>query len=55
MKHIQFTTKITKGMEDVGSSNVSHVSRKSLQCVDVNYSRRRSYCRSHVLKLLQCL
>ena len=29
------TAEDSKGMEDAGSSNISHVSRKPLQCIDV--------------------
>ena len=34
-RHTQTTTEISKGMKDVNTSNVSHVSRKSSQCMKV--------------------
>ena len=33
-KHTQTTTENSKGMKNVGTSNVSHVSREPLQCID---------------------
>ena len=34
-KHTQMTAENWKGMKDLGTSNVGHVSRKPLQCIDV--------------------
>ena len=34
-KHTQMTKENSKGMKDVNASNLSHVSRKPLQCIHI--------------------
>ena len=34
-KHTEMTKENSKGMRDLSASNVSHVSRKSLQCIHI--------------------
>ena len=37
-KHTQMTKENSKGMKDLSASNVSHVSRKPLQCIHITTS-----------------
>ena len=56
-KHTQMTKENSKGMKDLSASNVRIKSHfKEALTMDTHYSSiRRSRCRSHVRKPLQCL
>ena len=57
-KHAQTTKENSKGMKDFIALNVSHVSRKPLQCIHITtpYAVETLVTfRSHVPKPLQCL
>ena len=55
-KHTQMTKENTKGMKDFSASNVRKVTFQGSPYMYTHYSSiRRSRCRSHVPKQLQCL
>ena len=45
-KHTQMTKENSKGMRDLSASNISHVSRKPLQCIHIT-----TPCAGHVVEV----
>ena len=55
-QHTQMTKENSKGMKDLSASNVRKVTFQEVLTMHTHYSSiRRSRCRSHVPKPLQCL